>query len=140
MYEYMLKEDFVPTEGVRGSYVPKTLAEIPVIFGEKLLTIPANWNTYDNSEASFTFKYPSDWEIKADYLYQTLAGVKAKERTVVLGEIGEKGTIFINMRQFPCSARKVSKWGHTNFIGTCSEEPEILNIYEKVVTSFRVVK
>jgi len=136
----VLEEGFIPTEGVLGSYVTLTLVDIPVIFGEELLIIPPNWKVYNNPEANFTFRYPLDWEINADYLYETVGGVKAKERTVVLRKIGEEGAISINMRQFPCPAREVSKWGHTNFIGTCSEDPEILDIYEKVLTSFRVVE
>ncbi len=44
-----------------------------------------NWKTYSNPEAKFTFKYPENWEVKADYYYQTSAGVKAVKPTIVLG-------------------------------------------------------
>ena len=140
IFEYIPREGFIPTEGVLGSYIPKTLIEIPVVFSEELLVIPADWKTYNNPEANFAFRYPSDWEITADYLYETPARSKAHERTVTLGKIGEKAVVQINMRQCPCPSREVSKSGYTDYIAICSEDSETMDIYKKILASFRIIK
>jgi hypothetical protein len=139
IFEYIPEEEFVPTEGALESYIPKTLLEIPVVFSEKLLVIPDNWKVYDNSNSNFTFRYPLNWEITEDYLYKTPAGVEAKERTVLLGEIGEKAVVQINMRQCSCPSREVSKSSHTEYVAICSTDPEILDIYKRIVGSFRII-
>lgn len=142
IYEFILNEEFVPTEGGLRRFIPKTLKEIPVVFGEKLLIIPNNWKVYDNPKANFTFRYPPDWKITADFLYITPGGAKAVERTIAISYPEERHGILINMPQIPRPVRfrEVSQWNHENFIATFSKDPETLAIYEKVVSSFRIVK
>ena len=49
----------------------------------------ADWKIYNNPEVDFTFKYPLEWEITADYFYETLSGIKATKRTVNLKKVGK---------------------------------------------------
>jgi hypothetical protein len=138
VFVYTPTEGFVPTEATLASWSRKNLLEIPIVFGEEIFQTLSDWKTYNNTEANFTFRYPSDWKIDVDYLYETPGGVKAKERTVDLSKEGEKFGIAINERQFPCPTQEVTKWGHTNYIGTCSKDPQFLDIFGKILASFRV--
>ena len=63
-------------------------------------------NEYKNKELGFEFRYPTTWEIKEEYFYETAAGSKAKFPTILLGEEGSTETsdyINISLRQSDCS-------------------------------------
>jgi len=120
-----------------GSYKPRILAEIPIVFSEGLLTIPDNWNTYNNLVAEITFRYPPDWAIREDYFYKdsvvpTVVACPQRDRIE-----GTAECIQINMPQFPCEMVARVK---ENYIGICTEDPEGVSIYEKVLSSFRANK
>lgn len=120
-----------------GSYKPRTLAEIPIAFGEELLTIPDNWKTYNNLGAGITFRYPPDWAIREDYFYKdsvvaTVVVCSQRDRIERTAEC-----IQINMPQFPCETVTRVK---ENYIGICTEDQEGVSVYEKVLSSFRVNK
>jgi len=60
---------------------------------------------YINDECSFSFRYPTSWEIEEEYYYTTAADIEAYVPTIVLKEIGETDTknwITINPRQSDC--------------------------------------
>ena len=70
---------------------------------EKVKDETADWKTYISPEGDFTFKYPKDWEIINDYIYETAAGIKSEYRTVELRKIGNESSndwIRLNPRQF----------------------------------------
>ena len=95
----------------------------------------ADWKTYTNPEADFTFEYPSNWEIIDDYFYETASGIKAKQRTIILQEIGNKNSndwIRMNPRQFQSNVGKCK-----GSFCTYSEKIEVLNIFNKVAESFK---
>lgn len=94
----------------------------------------ADWKTYSNPKANFTFRYPKNWEIRHDYFYKV-----AENPTVVVcrqeGPIGViANCIQINMPQFPCETRTEIEG---NWIGICVEDPEISEVYYQVINSFR---
>jgi hypothetical protein len=139
IFAYLPTEGFVPTEGVLESWSPKTLIEIPVIFKEDLLTIPNDWHTYSNTEANFSFRYPKDWKITSEFFYETPAGIKSDAMTVVL-ESNSKAGISINMRQAMCSSPCWCREVKGNLIQTCSEDSGILEIFNKIVSTFRTIQ
>ncbi len=101
----------------------------------------ADWQTYKSDSANFTFAYPPTWEIREDYLYETPAGEKANNPTIVLCDKKvEKGNIEnciqINMRQAPFNAR--TKIIRENYLNLYTDDPEIVSIYGKVADSFFV--
>lgn len=68
--------------------------------------------------------------------------IKAKERTVVLQKSGDDDSnnwIRINPRQFQCSLGKCTEI-EGNIIGTYSKNLEVLNVFEKIVTSLKVIQ
>lgn len=138
IFVYIPTEDFEKSEGVLESWSPKTLVEIPIIFDEDLLTIPNNWNIYSNPEAKFTFRYPKDWDIISEYFYETPAGFKSEEMTVTLGK-EEKGGISINLRQAMCSPPCWCREVKDNIIQTCPKDSEALEVFNKVVSTFKVL-
>ena len=97
-------------------------------------TSTADWQTYANPEANFTFKYPKDWEIREEYFY------KQKEYlTVVICRKNEDAyyqgnCIRINEPQCPCE----TKWIQGNWISICVEDSEIVGIYNQVIKSFKI--
>jgi len=63
--------------------------------------------TYTNDEVDISFDYPSDWEIKQEYFYETAAGEKATVPTIILGRKSDSANatsnqISINLRQASC--------------------------------------
>ncbi|MBW6441254.1 hypothetical protein K0B03_04500 [Patescibacteria group bacterium] len=97
------------------------------------------WNVYSNPEVDFTFKYPKDWEITQDYFYTWLNGKVSDTRTVVLRKIGDEASndwININMRQFQCDWGTCKDLG-SNTIGTYSEDPETLRVFDKIIATFK---
>jgi len=92
-----------------------------------------------NFKADFTFKYPPNWKIKEDYLYETPAGEKAEHQTVILVQTGkESNRISINERQFPSDWENCkAEWVGPHWIGTCSEVSEVLEVLDRVVSSFQ---
>lgn len=99
----------------------------------------ADWKTYSNPEVNFTLKYPKDWEITGDYFYETATGIKSEKRTVVLQKVGNQDSnnwIRINPRQFQCNPGKcIDIDGNT--IATYSKEPEIQDIFNQMLSTFR---
>ncbi|MFH1030271.1 MAG: hypothetical protein V1770_03370, partial [bacterium] len=100
-----------------------------------------DWQTYKSDNANFSFEYPPTWEIREDYLYETPAGEKANNPTIVLCDKKvEKGNIEnciqINMRQAPFSER--TKIIRENYLNLYTDDPKIVGIYEKVTDSFFV--
>jgi len=138
IFVYIPTENFEPSEKVLESWSPETLIEIPIIFDENLLTIPNDWNTYSNPEAKFTFRYPKDWDIISEYFYETPAGFKSEGMTVTL-EKEEKGGISINLRQAMCSSPCWCKEVKDNIIQTCPKDSEALEVFNKIVSTFKVL-
>lgn len=105
-----------------------------------------DWQIYKNDLADFTFKYPMEWEIREDYLYETGGGTKAEHRAIVLcdkkneknssGDYSMKDCIQINMPQAPENER-TKKIGD-NYLNLYSDALEIIKIYEKVADSFQI--
>ena len=104
----------------------------------------ADWKTYRNSKANFIFKYPDDWEIIADYFYETPAGYIASTPTVILQKIGNNisnNEITINVKQFSCQeniGKCVDLYGRNieAYVGTHSENKEVLQIFDKILDTF----
>ena len=87
---------------------------------------------------SFTFEYPDGWEIAENYFYETAAGIRAKNPTVVLQEIDDDDSnnrIVINQRQFDCELGKCAEVDYIT-IGTYSKNSEVLNIFNRIAESF----
>ncbi len=110
------------------------------------------WKIYSNPGINFTFRYPRDWEIKEEYQYKSAAcGIDPKckgVRYIVLNKIvdirpprmceREKFGIVINMSQ--CTGVKWSGLPGNNWICVFDKNPEILNIYERVKESFKLIE
>lgn len=103
-----------------------------------------DWNIYNNPEADFTFQYPKEWKITADYFYKTAVGSKADVPTIILQKIGNNNTndeIAINARQYSCEG-KIGKCvdlyskGIQVYIGTHSIDSEILATFDEIIGSF----
>ena len=110
------------------SYVILTLIENEIV----------DWQTYSNPQDSFTFEYPDGWEIAENYFYETVAGIRAKNPTVVLQEIGNDDSnnrIVINQRQFDCELGKCAEVDYIT-IGTYSKNSEVLSIFNRIAESF----
>jgi len=106
---------------------------------EKIFEEITNWNTYQNSLVNFTFKYPKNWKIIDDYFYETVSGIKAKQRTVILQKIGDKDSnnwIRINPRQFQCHLGKCIMVG-SNEIATYSKNSEVLKTFNQMLSTFK---
>ncbi|OGF20637.1 hypothetical protein A2Y83_03745 [Candidatus Falkowbacteria bacterium RBG_13_39_14] len=111
------------------------------------LSETANWQIYKNDLADFTFKYPMEWDIREDYLYESSGGTKAEHRAIVLcdkkneknssGDYSMKDCIQINMPQAP-ENEQTKKIGD-NYLNLYSDNPEIIKIYEKVADSFQII-
>jgi lambda repressor-like predicted transcriptional regulator len=97
----------------------------------------AGWQIYDNPLAGFTFKYPAGWIIEQEYFYETLSGIKAEYPTVVLKQIGTENYIAINQRQFQCGWGTCAEIGRC-WIGTYSDDPEVLRVFDEIVASFEI--
>ncbi len=96
---------------------------------------------YSNSKASFTFRYPDNWEIINDYFYHTAAGVAAEDPTVILQKKGDRNPenwIMINSRQFNCEKGKCATVANQITVGTYSKDKEVLSVLDEVVKSFSV--
>ncbi len=70
--------------------------------------------TYTNEETDTSFNYPSDWEIKSEYYYETAAGEKATVPTIILAKKTDTGDddlnkIQINLRQKFCEGTASSQ-------------------------------
>ncbi len=105
---------------------------------ERFLVVPDNWKTYSNPKANFTFRYPENWEITSEYFYETLSGIKSERFTVILGK--DEKEISINLRQAQCSFPCRCKGVGSNLIQTCSENTEVIEIYYKILSTFRIVE
>ncbi|MDP3479839.1 MAG: hypothetical protein Q8R88_08710 [Desulfoprunum sp.] len=99
----------------------------------------ASWQTYANTDANFTFRYPKDWEIADDDFYETAGGAIANQRSVTLQTIGgdkdSDNWIRINQRQFDDSDGICKEVGEEK-ICTYSTDPDVLDILNKIVSSF----
>ena len=109
---------------------------------EKTTAIPRDWKEYSNPDVDFVFKYPNDWEIKKEYEYKSAACKMNPEcegiRVVELGKIGDrKVLISINLPQ--CSGIRHDALPGNNWICLLDDDPETLNVYEKIKESFRVI-
>ena len=98
-----------------------------------------NWKIYNNTKANFTFQYPKDWKIISEYFYETASGIKSKKLTVTLGK-NEKEEISINLRQAQCNAPCKCKEINENIIQTCSQNPEVLKIFNQIISTFEIIK
>ena len=123
-----------------GNYnkVSEPIKKDAVIDNDEIKNEIANWQTYSNPQASFTFKYPNNWEIMEDYFYKTAAGIKAKNPTIVLQKVGDDNSnnlITINQRQFQC------EWGKCKgIVGTYSKDTGVLDVFNKIVESFEKIE
>ncbi|MEA2097636.1 MAG: hypothetical protein U9P70_00970 [Patescibacteria group bacterium] len=104
----------------------------------------SEWNIYNNPEVDFTFKYPEDWEIIADYFYETAAGSRADAPTVILRKIGNENVnneIAINARQYSCE-EEIGKCVdlHNVYIGTHSKDQEILETFDQILSTFKFIE
>jgi len=123
--------------GERGR-VSESVKKDVVINNKEVKNETTDWQTYSNPKANFTFKYPNDWEIIEDYFYETAAGSKAKNPTIVLQKIGDDDSnnwIRINQRQFNCECGKCA-----GIFGTYSKDSEVLNIFDRIVESFKKIE
>ncbi len=118
------------------------------VLGHKKLTQPTKttpiaveqvgWNTYSNPNVKFTFQYPQNWEIRVDYFYKESAVPtivvcrKSEEKDVMVN------CIQINMPQAPQGKREIRIEG--NYVALYSEEPELLAVYDKLITTFKFIK
>lgn len=80
---------------------------------------------YTNDPTDTSFNYPSDWEIKQEYFYETAAGEKATVPTIILGRKSDPANatsdqISINLRQASCE------------VGTPSSQEDIGGIIIKL--------
>lgn len=106
----------------------------------------ADWQVYSRSDVAFEFRYPKNWEITADYFYETPAGIKANIPTILFREIGNNDSndsISINERQFSCEeniGKCVDLSIFNVYIGTHSQNQEILNVFDKIIGSFKKVE
>lgn len=119
---------------------------------EEIVTDLTNWKTYSNPEVNFTFKYPSDWEIKEEYEYKSAACQMDPEckgvQYIFLNKINdtrpaqmkekEKFGIVINMSQ--CTGVKWDDVLGGNWICLFDENPEALIVYEQIKKSFKLVE
>lgn len=133
LYVYVPKEGFVPSEGVLETWVPKTLVNIPVVFKDEIPTIPQDWKTFKDSH--ITFRYPNDWYVEEEYLYKN-----ATNQTVIVCSQKEPELycIAINMPQAPEYLKRTNI--KNNWISANTSNEEITTIYEKLVSSFRVIE
>jgi len=112
----------------------------------------ADWKNYSDPKAVFTFKYPNDWEIKTDYQYKSAScrvrpdceGIHyiflnkvSDSRPSSESEVGKFG-IGINMPQ--CAGIKMDSLPGNNWICVFDENSEILDIYEKIKNSFKLIE
>ncbi|MBN1880737.1 MAG: hypothetical protein JW885_01075 [Deltaproteobacteria bacterium] len=102
--------------------------------------IPASWRTYTSSDSSLTFRYPPDWEIISDFVYETAGGAAADVPSIELGKIGNENSndwIRINPRQFQTEYGTCLEAGkHT--VCTYSSDPAVVSIMELIVSSFSI--
>lgn len=117
--------------------------DLPIAYKLEIgLNETADWQVYKNELAGFTFKYPSSWEIRKDYFYETAGGAKADEPTVVLCDKKVKkdsmgDCMQINMPQAP--SNEYTKTIGKNWLNLYTDDPEIVNAYEKIVSSFKII-
>ncbi len=112
----------------------------------------ANWEIYSNAEVNFSFKYPPGWEIKQEYQYKSAAcqadpnckGVRYiflnridDTRPANMGEKDKFG-IAINMPQ--CTGVKWSDLPGNNWICVFDENPETLEIFNQILSTFRFLE
>lgn len=93
------------------------------------------WQEYSGKESGYYFKYPQDWEIYRDYLYQTGAGAKADEWTVELRKKnGDAASDFIsiNFPQFDCMQGRC--WGP---VQTNSRDEAVRRVFDGIVATFK---
>jgi hypothetical protein len=98
------------------------------------------WQTYANPEAGFTFDYPLDWVVEEEYFYETAAGVRADQRTVVLKQAGNdepNDRITINPRQFQCEFGSCVEVGDT-LIATYSTDPDVLAAFDTIESTLAI--
>jgi len=101
---------------------------------------PREWKTCLNPEADFTFKYPVEWVVEDEYFYETPAGEKAEYLTVILRETGNEALndrIVINSRQPQCEFGTCVEVG-PHLISTYTDDPEILDIFDKIVSTLEI--
>jgi len=70
--------------------------------------------TFNGDSGAFSFDYPSGWEIRENYYYETPAGEKASVPTIVLAKTSQpksdkSNLISINMRQATCQGESATK-------------------------------
>ncbi|MBU4338962.1 hypothetical protein KKB43_04785 [Patescibacteria group bacterium] len=98
-----------------------------------------NWQIYSKPELDFTFKYPQGWNVIQDYFYETAAGIKASNPTIILQKIGDNNIndeIRINSRQFDCEHGKCAEVIDYMTVGTFSKNLEVLDVFGKIIKSF----
>jgi len=100
--------------------------------------IPTDWRTYTSGDHSLSFRYPPDWEIRDDFVYETAGGATADVPSIVLGKIGDENSndwVSINPRQFQQQYGTCLEAGkHT--VCTYSSDPAITDIMERIVSTF----
>jgi hypothetical protein len=127
-----------PTYHVNGAYGPFRWNEqvVPVTNA----TPEPQWQTYANPEAGFTFTYPLDWVIEEEYFYETAAGARAEQLTVVLKQVGNEepnDRVTINPRQFQCEFGRCVAIGDA-LIATYTSDPDVLAAFETITSTFAV--
>jgi hypothetical protein len=103
--------------------------------------VPADWLTYTSGDSSLTFRYPPDWEIIEDFVYETAGGAVADVPSITLGKIGNEDSndlIRINPRQFQTEyGTCLEAGGHT--VCTYSSDSAIVSLMEKIAATFSAV-
>lgn len=127
---------------------PEPEIAIPIIQQQTDGTV--TWKTYSNSEVSFIFKYPNDWEIKEEYQYKSAAcqidpeckGVQYIFLNQIndnrLPEMGEKDKFGMAINMPQCSGIKWSELPGGNWACLFDESSEALNIYKQIKRTFQL--
>lgn len=134
VYSYDVNTDSGAPEIIEALLSTFTILDSSTAIGD----IPTDWRTYSGGDSSLSFRYPSDWEIKEELIYETAGGAAADVPSITLGKIGNANSnewIRINPRQFQTEYGACLEAGaHT--ICTYSSDPAVIGIMELIVSSF----
>jgi hypothetical protein len=103
----------------------------------------SQWQTYFNSEAGLSFKYPSDWKVEDEGFYETAGGVKSDKWSLIIYRDGHKEDsndwIRFNPRQFQVGDGQCIQVD-ANDICTYSNDAQVLSTFRKVAATTKVTQ